>query len=242
MHRPLIAINEIYHIYNRGVEKRTVFLEDKDYLRFIHDLFEFNNTAPTPNITYHLKQSSEESSEVGLPNIKRMPRKLLVEILAFCLMPNHFHMMVRPRFETGITEFMRKLGTGYTNYFNRKYQRVGPLFQGKYKIVRIADESHFIHLPYYIHLNPLDLVIPAWRDLGRDLGSRTSKSWVRAMQFLKTYRWSSHLDYCGKKNFPFVTQREFLLDFFDGSKNYTHNIEHWIQEKNLESIASIVLE
>ncbi|KKU92608.1 MAG: Transposase, partial [Parcubacteria group bacterium GW2011_GWA1_48_11b] len=120
MQRIKPVTGEIYHIYNRGVEKRSTFLDDKDRFRFIHDLFEFNDEAPVKNLTYYIGRN--KSKEVGLH--KRLPRKLLIELLAFCVMPNHFHLLVRQKVDGGVTEFMRKLGTGYTNYFNQKYSRV----------------------------------------------------------------------------------------------------------------------
>ncbi|MFA7192469.1 MAG: transposase, partial [Candidatus Paceibacterota bacterium] len=142
---------EIYHIYNRGVDKRDIFMDDEDRVRFIHDLYEFNSTNPAPNLNDYLKRGKVNNLEVGLPEIQRKPRELLVEILAFCMMDNHFHLMIRPVSENGITEFMRKIGTGYTNYFNKKYERNGALFQGKFKSVHIEKDAHLMYLPIYIH-------------------------------------------------------------------------------------------
>ena len=174
MKKPSFINNGIYHIYNRGVEKRKVFLDDQDHFRFIHDLFEFNDEAPALNTYYRLPylQSYEVQlqktrlQKIGATNkaAGRRQRKLLVEILAFCLMPNHYHLLIRQRIDKGAVNFMQKLGTGYTNYFNKRYERVGSLFQGRFKAVLINKESHFIHLPYYIHLNPLDLEMPQWRE------------------------------------------------------------------------------
>ena len=222
MRRAPIANGEVYHIYNRGVEKRKIFLDIEDHLRFVHDLFEFNDIRPAPNLTYYFKS---QSKEVGLPKIEREPRKLLVEILVFCLMPNHFHLMVRQKVDKGITLFMRKLGTGYTNYFNQKYKRVGPLFQGRYKIVHLHREEHFLYLPYYIHFNPLELIIPEWKD-------KKVKDIKKAIKFLESYRWSSFLDYIGRKNFPSITQREFLLKLYGGTKNYKRDAINWLKEIN----------
>lgn len=227
------AINEIYHIYNRGIEKRNIFINDKDYVRFIHDLFEFNDRNAAINLAYHINQ--KQPKEIGLPKIKRQPRELLVELLAFCLMPNHFHLMIKQKMDNGIPKFMHKLGTGYTNYFNQKYERVGSLFQGSYKMTHINNETHFIHLPFYIHLNPLDLAAPEWRQ-------RELKDYKKAVKFLESYRWSSHLDYIGKKNFASATQREFLLEFFGDSKKYKKDITSWLKNLNLEIIADVMLE
>lgn len=143
--------------------------------------------------------------------------------------------MVKQKIEGGITSFMRKLGTGYTNYFNQKYERVGSLFQGIYKIAHLKKEANFIHLPYYIHLNPLDLKFPEWRN-------KEIKNYKEAMKFLENYRWSSFPDYIGKKNFSSVTQRKFLNEFFEGPIQYKKDTIKWLKEMDLEEIKDIVLE
>ena len=227
MQKPKFIENQIYHIYNRGVEKRNIFKEDKDYFRFLHDLFEFNDENDVFNVAYYFNLQTKEIESQHLET-ERKPRKLLVEILIFTLMPNHFHLLLRQKKEKGIVRFMQKLGTGYTNYFNKKYERVGSLFQGRFKAVLIKEESHFLHLPYYIHSNPLDL----------NYGSSTPIDW------LENYRWSSYLDYIGKKNFPSVTSRDFLLEFFGGEKEYQKEMIKWLKEKdeNIEEIKDIILE
>jgi len=232
--RNIRFVNEgIYHVYNRSVEKREIFVDDQDRFRFIHDLFEFNDEAPAVNLYY--KRPLLQSYEAKPRKIEQQKRKLLVEILAFVVMPNHFHLLLRQIKENGISNFMHKLGTGYTMYFNQKYERAGSLFQGTYKAVLVNQEAHFIHLPYYIHLNPLDLKFPEWRD-------REIKNYKQAMKFLENYRWSSFLDYIGKKNFPSVTQREFLNEFFEGPENYKKDAMKWLKEMDLEEIEDFTLE
>ena len=233
MKRPRFITNEIYHIYNRGVEKRNVFISDKDYFRFIHNLFEFNDKAPACNIFYKLPFLN--SYEVGLR--KNPTRKCVVEILAFCLMPNHFHLMVRQKHSNGITEFMRKLGTGYTNYFNLKYKRVGSLFQGKFRAIHLNRQAYFLYLPFYIHLNPLDLIISNWRE--KEIKEIEVD---KAVKFLDKYRWSSYLDYISDKNFPLVTSRRFLLNFFNGPKNYRRETINWLRRSNLAELENIFLD
>jgi len=228
-----LVTGEIFHVLNRGVDKRKIFLDDRDYLRFIHDLFEFNDVNPALNIGRYLNGS--QLNDLRNQSISRTPRKLIVEILAFCLMPNHFHLLLRQRMEGGITKFMRKLGIGYANYFNQKYERTGTLFQGRYKAVLVNREVHFIHLPYYIHFNPLDLLMLDWR-------TRKIKNYKKAVKFLESYRWSSHLDYIGKKNFPSVTQREFLLKIFGGVENYRKVVKNWLKEIDLVEIKRLTLE
>lgn len=221
-----------YHILSRGVDKRKIFLDNEDYLRGIHDLFEFNDIAPVNNLTYFFRK---ESKDVGRPYIKREARKLLVKIHAFCFMPNHYHLLLSTVAENGIPLFMKKFNGGYARYFNEKYERKGTLFEGRYKRVIIKDEAHFIHLPYYIHFNPLDLITPEWRE-------RRLNNFAKAMEFLNSYRWSSHLDYVGERNFPSVTQRDFLLEFFGGHKQYKRGITEWLKELSLEDKRNLLLE
>lgn len=225
---------EIYHILSRGVDKRKIFLEEEDYLRFVHDLFEFNNQEAAQNIGYFFKNQYIDlrSRYIGE---KRQKRKFLVKILIFCLMPNHYHLLLTPIVEGGITKFMRKLNIGYAKYFNQKYERVGALFQGRYKSIHIQNDSHFIRLPYYIHLNPLDLKFPEWR--GGEI-----KNYKGAIKFLENYRWSSFLDYIGKKNFPSITQRDLLLEFFEGPENHKKETIKWLKEMDLKNIKEATLE
>lgn len=227
--------NEIYHIYNRGVEKRDIFLDEEDYFRFIHDLFEFNDEAPAQNSYYfYSKRERAQSSEARPRKIGRV-RKFLVEVLAFCLMPNHYHLLLRQKSDDGIKKFLQKLGTGYVMYFNTKNERSGVLFQGRFKAILVRQENYFNHLPYYMHLNPLDLTAPEWRE-GK------IENYQKAMEFLNSYRWSSHLDYIGKKNFPSVTQREFLSGTLGGSENYRKNVLNWLKETDLRKMKEIILE
>lgn len=223
------ANEHIYHIYNRGVEKRNIFMNHSDYLRFVANLYEFNDRAPAFNFG---RQLSKSLIEVRLQSPRKDP---LVNILAFCLMPNHYHLMMQQREDNGITEFMRKLGTGYTNYFNLKYDRVGALFQGKFKAVLLEREAHFQHLPHYIHLNPLDLKMPEWRN-------GNVKNTRKAIAFLKKYRWSSLPDYLGLKNFPSVTEREFLTECVGEPRIFLSRMQEWISEINFDFIQNVVLE
>jgi len=234
MKKPQFLKDQIYHVYNRGVEKRDIFLDEEDYFRFIHDLFEFNDKDSVVNSYYHFNSKLKKGEQFNYSKQERKPRKILVEILVFVLMPNHFHLLLKQVRENGIVKFMHKLGTGYTNYFNKKYERVGSLFQGRFKALLVNEEKHFFHLPFYIHTNPLDLIY----------GSSTSIDRRKGVEFLENYRWSSYLDYIGKQNFPSVTSREFLLEFFNGAEEYKKITEKWIFERseNIEKIKEITLE
>lgn len=212
-------------------------MEDKDRYRFIHDLFEFNDCNPANTSSHHFyKQYGDlRSREIRNKQRKREPRKLLVDILAFCLMSNHYHLLLSPRVKDGVVRFMRKLNIGYAKYFNEKNQRTGALFEGRYKSVSVEDQAHFILLPYYIHLNPLDTVAPEWRERKIDNLSKT-------LNFLDKYKWSSHLDYAGKKNFPSITQRDFLLEVFGGEGGYNRNLKSWLKELSLNRLKGVTLE
>jgi putative transposase len=152
---------EFYHVLNRGVDKRDIFLNEKDYLRFVHNLFDFNDQKKADTNRY----VSKKPSIIDLRGPRdRGPRETLVDIHAFCLMPNHYHLLLSPKEEKNIPKFMMKLNVGYVKYFNEKYKRTGTLFEGRYKSIIIKKDSHFLYLPYYIHFNPLDLKFPQWRE------------------------------------------------------------------------------
>lgn len=215
--------NQIYHIYNRGVDKRKVFLKDVDYLRFLHDMFELNNKERDPNIGHYFKKN--QNMKVQPSYLERRPRELLVEVLVFCLMPNHYHLILKQKKENGISKFMQKIGTGYTMSFNNEYNREGSLFQGRFKAVLVDKDPYLIHLLNYIHFNPLKL--PYCNNSN-----------------LEKYRWNSFPDYIGKKNFPSITSREFLLNFYGSEERYKKEAREWLKEKdkNTSLIKNIILE
>lgn len=228
---------EIVHVLNRGVDKRKIFLDEQDHFRFIHDLFEFND-EDSVNTTFYIfkhKYNDVRRRYIGNVDKERKQRKMLVDILVFCLIQNHYHLLLTPKVQNGIALFMKKINGGYAKYFNEKYERKGALFEGRYKKIIVEDEAHFIHLPYYIHLNSLDLITPEWRE-------RKLNNFNKAIDFLNSYRWSSHLDYAGEKNFPSVTQRNFLLEFFGGSKQYKESIIRWLKDLPLAEMSDLTLE
>ncbi len=220
MRQPVFVENEVYHIFNRGVDKRTVFMDDRDYLRFLHQLYELNDENAVMNVNYYFNPKTMAVDSRPVTKALK-PRKRLVDILVFTLMPNHYHFMLRQKAENGIPKFMQKLGTGYTMYFNKKNNRTGSLFQGRFKAVHITGNEHLIFLPHYIHTNPLRL----------NYGGSTS------IDFLKRYRWSSFLDYINIDNFPDVTERQYLLEMFGGESTYRLHTENCLKEYSREEIA-----
>lgn len=230
MRKQQLISGEIYHVYNRGVEKRDIFIEDKDYLRFILDLGLFNDIKPVYNTGLKLKQSI-----IDVGHRYSDTKNKLVDILAFCLIPNHYHLLLKQKTENGITEFMRKLGGGYVNYFNIKYQRVGTLFQGKFKSIMINDISQLLYIPHYIHLNPLDKFMPEWRE-------KKISNKQRAINFLKSYKWSSYSDYAGKSRFSGILEKNILNEYFGGPEKYINDLHEFISDMDLSEISDILLE
>ena len=211
---------KIYHIFNRGTDKRDIFLDNHDRFRFVYDLFEFNNTEPALGLVL---SSRSIKSETSYKELFKKERNNIIEILSFVLMNNHYHLLVREIKEEGITEFMRKLGTGYTNYFNTKYERSGVLFQGKFKVVEVGEDYQLPWTLFYIHFNPIELIEPKWKE--RKI---TNKN--KVLDFLNSYKWSSHLDYMGRINFPQVTQRDFVLSELGGVEGYKKEFNDWLDE------------
>jgi len=216
---------ELFHALNRGVDKRTIFLNDKDRLRFVHNLYEFNDSAPAPEF---IKYRDFVNPDIG------RSRDRIVDIHGWCLMDNHYHLLLSERQENGLSMFLRKLNVGYANYFNERYTRSGTLFQGRTKKVLVDNDSHFLYILHYLHLNPLDLTVN--KKLWRQGHIRNCRE---ALNQLETYRWSSYLDYSGKKNFPSVLTR----DLFDGVfKNYPKELMRYVKDMSTPEIGPLTLE
>lgn len=198
---------ELWHVLNRGVDGRNIFIDDSDYVRFVHNLYEFNDTAPAdPNIGYRFK-----SMDIVSPYMKTRERERLVDIHGWCLMKNHYHLLISERIEGGLSLFLRKLNIGYAKSFNEKYKRTGTLFQGRTKKILIERDAHFLYILHYIHLNPLDYL--AGSEEWRVRSKSGILSVAKALDHLDSYRWSSYQDYTGKKNFPSI----LTTSFFKGS-------------------------
>ena len=221
---------EIYHIIQRGIEDKPLFLDDNDYYRGIFSLYEFNNANPV-----EIRQRRAErkrlksyggSSPVNFAEAEmaeKARRNLFVEILCFCLMPNHIHLILKQIKDDGISEFMRKMGA-YVTYFNLRYKRKGHLFQDKFKAVHIEDDEQLKTDFVYAHTNPVSLVEPGWKEKGiRDL--------AKTKDFIEKYKWSSYADYIGGKNFPSLTSREFLLEVMGGANGCRDFVNGWLKYK-----------
>jgi len=175
---------EYYHVYNRGVEKRNIFNNEADYKRFRSSLKDFNSTDPAWKIEW-----AKEKGEI-------LKGEALVEIAAYCLNPNHFHLLLKQSRDKGMSDFMRKLGTGHTMYFNKKYDRSGVLFQGKFKSARIKDNNHLLYLSAYINCN----------------------SEIHGIAKAEKYKWCSFGEYLSREKF--LCSKEIILSQFRNSEDY----------------------
>lgn len=170
MRKIQFAEGEFYHLYNRGVDKRVVFTNKDDHERFQAYLYILNDTHNERAANFFYSKTRKE----GLFRENRI--EPLVAIGAYCLMPNHFHILATPLVENGIPKFMHKLQTAYTMYFNERTSRTGSLFQGTYKSTHVDDDEYLRYLYAYIHLNPAKLLTQEWHEASgeelRQLGSK----------------------------------------------------------------------
>ena len=222
MARVKLEKNKIYHIFNRGVEKRDVFLSDGDRWRFLQGMYLFNNEDSTTNLLYRIeKEKGKMHFGILREYIKKMglERKPLVRIMADCLKSNHFHLLIEEIQEDGISRFMQKLGIGYTKYFNTKYERVGSLFQGKFKAVEVISNEQLIYLVAYINaINPGQELEPDLKSVAQDP--------EQILEFIEHYPWSTHLEYLGKRDSIIVDRgiAEELFGTADGYKKFIVDI------------------
>lgn len=148
---PLIN-DQYYHVYNRGVARQPTFFGKRDYERFIHLLSYYRFACPPLRFSKFLLQEVKNREKIllGLSQATK-----IVSICCFCLMPNHFHILVKQTSNNGISDFMKRISDGFTKYINIKYKRVGPIFQGSFKAVRIESDEQLLHVSRYIHINPV---------------------------------------------------------------------------------------
>ncbi len=221
----------LYHVLNRGVEGRSLFVDSSDHARFVHDLYVFNDVAPAPEF----ERRSGLSSDVGCRTSHI--RKKLVEVHGWALVRNHYHLILEGLVEDGIPLFLKKLNGGYSHYFNERYGRKGSLFQGKTKKIPIETDAQFLYILHYVHFNGLDL-FPAAKDWRlRDKGSIRNAE--EALRHLESYRWSSYLDYIGKRNFPSVITTRLFDEAYGG---YARAAKEFLASGEDESLVALRLE
>lgn len=184
---PLVD-GQIYHVYNRGVEKRRIFENRRTYVRFLEAIRYYQLAGPKP------KFSNFSELSINQPD----PENKIVEIISYCLMPNHFHFLIKQLKDGGVSEFISKLINSYTKFYNTKFNRVGPLLQGQFKAVLIESDEQLIHVSRYIHLNPVVSYL---------------------VKKPEQFEWSSYREYIGKVPME-ICAKEVVLSLFKSPKDY----------------------
>ncbi len=223
---------ELYHIINRGIDGRNIFLDDQDRARFVHDLYEFNDISPALEFNHALARS--RSMNVGRRT--SYIRERIVDIHGWKLVENHFHLLISERVENGLSLFLRRL-SGYARYFNERHERHGHLFQGRTKKMLIENVAHFLYVLHYVHLNSLDNLpgFTEWRE--RDKG--VIPNLQIALEHLRADRWSSYRDYCGIPNFPSILTKTL---FEEKPGEYEKELKEYLVDRKFENLEQKLLE
>jgi putative transposase len=215
------SIDEYYHLYNRGVEQRVIFLDNADRYRFLKLIYLCNSHLPV------------DISEIPEGEAFRQEKgETLVDIGAFALMANHFHLLVKEKGVGGISKFMNKVCTGYTMYFNKRYKRKGVLFQGVFQATHMNTDPLLEYIYSYIHLNPVKIIEPEWKERG-------IKNPDEAVKFLDGYTFSSYLDYKDdrQRELSPILNKTAFPDYFSSKKEFNDILNSWLkfreQEENL---------
>lgn len=200
--------NGYYHIYNRGVEKREIFLDEQDCVIFLHYLKLYLSPV-------------EELKQLDLPGLRVLKFIQLnlsreIDLLAFALMPNHIHLQIKQQTADGIVKLMKRLATAYVMYFNKKYHRVGGLFQNRYKAALIETDPYLLHLSRYIHLNPAKIThkkinFKEFSSYSYYLGQK-SASWIKPQEILSYFRSAQRKDLK-----DILSYQSFVEDFKESS-------------------------
>lgn len=195
-----IATGEYYHVFNRGAHRFPIFKEKADVERFLFSLLYLQSSVSFENKSRIVNSFSEkEGYPVADVDIEKILRERAVELVAFCIMPNHFHLLVRETKEGGLSAYMQRILDGYTKYFHAKHGASGHVFQGRYKSVLVKDDRQLMHLSAYIHRNPREL--SAWR--GNEF----------------VYPWSSLQDFTGANRWGGLLATDIIASHFDAKPN-----------------------
>ncbi len=216
----LLSTNEYYHIFNRGVAKLPTFFIHKDYERFVKTLEYYQFLRAPTKMSYYLRQSHQQRIDTIHTLIATEKRH--VEIVCYSLMPNHFHLLVKQCTDDGISVFMRHIGDSYTKYINTRHNRVGPLFQGTFKAIRIEDDEQLLHVSRYIHINPV-------------------VSHIIKPENLQQYPWSSLQDYIHRSS-TVVNSSPILSNFSSINKYMDFLTDHLDYTNSLDTIKHLTYE
>lgn len=218
---PLVT-DQLYHVLNRGIGSQPIFLSKRDYQRMWESAFYYQNQKPALSYSHFLRLPTKQRAEF-LEKLQAQS-KFLVEIIALCLLPNHFHLLLKQAKENGISLFMANLTNSYTRYFNTKNDRTGHLFQGKFKAVMIETDEQLLHVSRYIHLNPYSSYL------------------VKNLNQLNIYPYSSLPEYLDISSTNFF-QKEIILGQFKSISAYKKFVSDQADyQRTLEQIKHLALE
>lgn len=235
MRREKFIEGNYYHIYNRGNRKAEIVRDTADSWRFMQGLRFFNDSQSSLNILRNLSRlipginQAESVFELGWPS-NWPERNPLVKILCYCLIPNHFHLLLKEIIPGGISKLMHKLGIGYVNYFNLKHHEVGRVFQGPYKAKLVTEEAYLKYLCVYIQVINILELFPGGLEAA-------FKNFKEAMSFVDQFPFSSHLDYAGLRN-SLIIDKDILKDFFPTAEDYRKFVQETILARDFDNLLS----
>lgn len=199
MRKTEFAKGEYYHIFNRGVDKRRIFQDESDFQRFWQSLILLNNEKDGLMLSWRNCKRDRPATnfQTFIQQESGSDRRLLVEIVTYCLNPNHFHFILKQVKDDGIKKFMHKMGTSYANYFNERYDRTGTLFEGRFKSIHIKNNSRLLYLSAYVNCN----------------------SEVHGIAKAADYKWCSFSEYLRKSDNA-LCEKKIITDQFRSQKDY----------------------
>lgn len=218
-----IVPDEIYHIFNRGIASQPIFLSKRDYERFCNvvDFYRFLD----PGMRFsHYNRLEVKQQKIFLEKLYETGQKQVI-IFSFCLMPNHFHLLLKEIIRGGTQKFISNIQNSYAKYFNTRMKRTGSLFQEMFKAVRVETDEQFLHVARYIHLNPYSSFV------------------VKNIDELNSYLWSSLRKYLkGEDCFSFIDE-SFLQSFYPSKdKLKTFTFDQVDYQRRLKEIGYLTIE
>lgn len=217
---PLVT-DQIYHIFNRGVDYRRTFTDKRSFKRTLQGINFYHFASPSLSFSSFLRLAGERRNEI-IANLQTHHKKI-VEIFSYCLMPNHFHLLLRQKEDGGISKFMSNFQNSYTRYFNIREGRTGPLFLDQFKAVLIETDNQLLHVSRYIHLNPYTSFV------------------VKTLEELEDYPWSSLPEYVQGEGE--TCNQDLILGFFNNKESYRKFVlDQADYQRNLETIKHLILE
>lgn len=219
--RTILANGEIYHVFNRGVNHQPIFLDKRDYPRSLEILSFYRFAKPPLRFSFFNRLPMEKKS-VFWENLKKNQK--LATLFCFCLMPNHFHFLLRQEEENGISKFLANFQNSYSKYINTRHKRSGHLLQGQFKAVRIETDSQFLHTSRYIHLNPYTSYL------------------VETVDQLKEYLWSSLPQYINNDENGICEIRDILSNFSTSEQYLQFVLDRKDYQRTLKDIEHLILE